>query len=123
MKVTVCEMSDNEHDFIADWNELTLYLDQSKTDLLLLPEMPFSKWIASEKKVNEGSKVQSVARHERWLVKLEELNARHIVYSKPVIAGDKFFNTAYVYERGSGHFKIHTKSFFPEESFFWEQTW
>ena len=50
MKVTVCEMSDNEMDFIADWSELTVHLDQNKPDLLLLPEMPFSKWIASEKK-------------------------------------------------------------------------
>jgi len=116
-------MSDNEDHFIADWNELTLYLDQNKTDLLLLPEMPFSKWIASEKKVSERSKVQSVEKHEQWLVKLEQLNATHIVYSKPVIAADKFFNTAFVYKKGTGHFKVHTKSFFPDETFFWEEIW
>src|SRR5580765_6210324 len=57
------------------------------------------------------------------MIKMEQLNAKHIVYSKPVIAGDKFFNTAFVYEKGNGHFKIHTKSFFPEEPFFWEETW
>ena len=50
MKVTVCEMSDNEDSFIVDWNALTIHLDQNRSDLLLLPEMPFSKWIASEKK-------------------------------------------------------------------------
>lgn len=116
-------MNDNEDDFIADWKELILYLDQNNTDLLLFPEMPFSKWIASEKNVNESFKVQSVEKHEKWLAKLEQLNAKHIVYSKPIIAGDKFFNTAFVYERGNGHFKMHSKSFFPEEAFFWEQTW
>ena len=123
MKVTVCEMSDDEMDFIADWSELTVHLDQNKPDLLLLPEMPFSKWIASEKKVNEKSKANSVEKHEKWMAKMEQLNARHIVDSKPVIAGDKFLNTAFVYEKDSGHFKIHTKSFFPEEPFFWEETW
>ena len=54
---------------------------------------------------------------------MEQLNAKQIVYSKPVIAGDKFFNTAFVYEKDRGHFKIHTKSFFPEEPHFWEETW
>jgi len=123
MKVTVCELSDNESKFIDDWNSLKIHLDQNKTDLLLLPEMPFSKWIASEKKINNRYKTESVAKHERWLIEMEQLNAKQIVYSKPVIAADKFFNTAFVFEKGRGHFKIHTKSFFPEEPHFWEETW
>src|SRR6476660_2628674 len=108
MKVTVCEMSDDEINFIADWNELTVHLDQNRPDLLLLPEMPFSKWIAAEKKVTNEAKTKSIEKHEEWMVKMEQLNAKHIVYSRPVIAGDKFFNTAFVYEKDSGHFKIHT---------------
>jgi predicted amidohydrolase len=123
MKVTVCEMSDNEDDFIKDWDQLVIYLDQNKTDLLLLPEMPFGKWIAYEKKVDEQLKRQFVEKHERWMNKMEQLNAKQIVYSKPITAGDKFFNTAFMYEKDNGHFKIHTKSFFPEEPLFWEETW
>ena len=123
MKVTVCELSDNEFNFIDDWNGLKIHLNENKPDLLLLPEMPFSKWIASEKKVTAGSKIQSVEKHERWMIEMEQLNAKQIVYSKPIIAGDKFFNTAFVFEKGKGHFKIHTKSFFPEEPHFWEETW
>jgi len=123
MKVTVCELSDNESKFIDDWNELKIYLDQNKPDLLLLPEMPFSKWIASEKKFSDRSKIESVGKHERWIIEMEQLNAERIVYSKPIIAGKKFFNTAFVFAKGTGHFKIHTKSFFPEEPHFWEETW
>jgi len=123
MKVTVCEMSDNEDNFIDDWNQLKIHLDQNKTDLLLLPEMPFCKWIACEKEVNDEAKRRSVEKHEEWILRLDQLNARQIVYSKPVIAENKFFNTAFVFEKEAGHFKIHTKSFFPEEPFFWEETW
>jgi predicted amidohydrolase len=123
MKVTVCEMRGDENDFIVDWNELVIHLDRNKPDLLLLPEMPFGKWIAFEKDVDKESKIKSVEEHEKWITKMEQLNARYIVYSKPVIAGDKFFNTAFVFEKGKGHFKIHTKSFFPEEPFFWEERW
>jgi predicted amidohydrolase len=123
MKVTVSELSDKETNFMADWIELKIHLDQNRPDLFLLPEMPFSKWIASEKKVSDAAKSQSVEKHEKWMSELEKLNAKQIVYSKPVIAGSKFLNTAYVFEQGSGHRKIHSKSFFPEEEHFWEETW
>lgn len=116
-------MSDNEDDFMVDWNELNAHLDENKPGLLLLPEMPFGKWIASERDVHPETKRKSVEKHEKWMSKLEQLNAEYIVYSRPVIAGDKFFNTAFVYEKGKGHSKIHTKSFFPEEAFFWEESW
>ena len=123
MKVTVCEMSDNEDNFIGDWNQLVNHLYQNKTDLLLLPEMPFSKWIASEREVSRELKKRSVDKHEKWILKMDQLNAGQIVYSKPIINGDKFFNSAFVFEKGKGHLKIHTKSYFPEEPFFWEETW
>ena len=123
MKVTVCELSDNEIKFMADWIELKNHLDQNKADLLLLPEMPFSKWIASEKKVNDTVRWQSVEKHEKWMGELEKLNVKQVVYSKPVIAESKFLNTAFVFEKSSGHHKIHSKSFFPEEEHFWEEAW
>jgi len=123
MKVTVCEMSDNEDQFIDDWNNLVIHLNTHSPDLLLLPEMPFSKWIASEKNVDEEIKRNVVQKHEKWMIQLEQLNARHIVYSRPVMTGDKFFNTAFVFKKDKGHSGLHTKSFFPEEPFFWEETW
>ncbi|WP_214071208.1 carbon-nitrogen hydrolase family protein [Mucilaginibacter sp. dw_454] len=123
MKVTICELSDNELQFIEDWSKLKIHLKTYKPDLLLLPEMPFCKWIASEKEVTEAAKKQSVNKHERWLKEIEQLKVTYTVYSKPVINADKLFNTAYVYERGVGHHKLHTKCFFPEEDHFWEETW
>src|SRR5471030_1310500 len=123
MRVTVCELSDNEIRFIEDWTKLKNHLKTYKPDLLLLPEMPFSKWIASEKNADDATKVQSIQKHEKWMKELEQLKVKYTVYSKPVIDGGKFFNTAFVYEKGLGHYKIHTKSLFPEEEHFWEETW
>ena len=85
--------------------------------------MPFCKWIASEKQPGDAVKLQSVQKHERLLKEIEQLNVSYTVYSKPVMEGDKFYNSAYVYEKGSGHRKVHTKSLFPEEEYFWEETW
>jgi len=123
MKVTVCELSNNEMKFIDDWNKLKIHVKQNKSDLLLLPELPFGKWIATEEKVNHGTQMLSVQKHEKWMPEIEQLQAKYVVYSKPVIEGHKFFNTAFVYEKGLGHRKIHTKTFFPEEPYFWEETW
>ncbi|PWT99334.1 MAG: hypothetical protein C5B52_10775 [Bacteroidetes bacterium] len=122
MRVTVCELSDDENDFLKDWRNLKSHLRESGTDLLLMPELPFCKWLATEKMVSDDLKMRSVQEHENWLKRLDELNATRIVYSKPVVAHNKLFNTAFVFEKGKGHSKIHAKSFFPEEEFFWEET-
>src|ERR1043165_1407063 len=98
MKATICELSDDEINFVEDWKQLINHLNENKTDLLLMPEMPFCKWIASEKNVNNESKIQSVEKHEKWIMRMEELNAKQIVYSKPILAGDKFFNTAFIFD-------------------------
>lgn len=123
MKVTVCELSDNEQDFINDWHQLKIHLDQNESQLLLLPELPFNKWIANEQDPTDAAKIKSIEKHEEWITALKQLNVKHVVYSKPVLSGGKFFNTAFVYDKVSGHRKIHAKSFFPQESHFWEESW
>ena len=123
MKVTICQLSDNETEFAADWKSLNTHLGQNNTDLLLLPEMPFCNWVASTKIVSEAAKLDSVQKHENWMSAIEELGVKYVVYSKPVINGDQYFNTAFVYQQGVGHQKIHTKAFFPEEPYFWEESW
>jgi N-carbamoylputrescine amidase len=123
MKVTICQLSDNEIEFAEDWKQLKVHLSQNNTNLLLLPEMPFCKWVASTKTVNEAAKLDSVQKHEKWMSAVKELNVKYVVYSKPVMDGDQYFNTAYVYRQGVGHQKIHTKAFFPEEPHFWEESW
>ena len=123
MKLTVCELSDNEQEFVDDWKHLKAHLDSHQPDLLLLPELPFCQWIASEKRVSDAAKVQSVEKHEQWISRLDELNAKYVIYTRSVIAGAKYFNTAFVHQKGAGHIMLHTKCYFPEEPHFWEETW
>lgn len=123
MKVTVCQLADNKVQFKKDWQELRCYLENNKTDLLLLPEMPFYKWLAANKKVSLKSKLQSVKAHSAWLKEIEKLNADYTVYSAPELIDDKYLNTAFVFHKENGHRKVHTKALFPEEPHFWEETW
>lgn len=123
MKVTVCELSNDRKEFLEDWRTLQEYLVHNKTDLLLLPEMPFYSWFVINKKVSEDVQQKSVEQHQLWIKEVEKLEAKYIVYSAPEIVGTKFYNTAFVFQRGKEHRRIHTKALFPEENHFWEESW
>ncbi|MGB3467603.1 MAG: carbon-nitrogen hydrolase family protein [Cyclobacteriaceae bacterium] len=123
MRVTVCELSNDEADFRTDWSKLIEYLDKNPADLLLLPEMPFCEWIAYRSETDESLKKYAVARHEQFVGTFESLNTARIVYSRPVLKNGLFHNTAYIWDRENGERKIHTKQYFPEEPHFYEATW
>ena len=123
MKVTICELSDNPNQFQEDWVNLTKYTTAQKSDLVLLPEMPFHQWIASQPTVDESIKTKNIASHELWLKRIPELNAKIVAYSKPVQKGNKYYNTAFIWTKEKGHQKVRSKYFFPEEDGFFEATW
>jgi len=123
MKVTVCELSDSSSQFSSDWEELKAHLAIEQPVLLLLPEMPFYRWLAADQKISEESKKECIAAHQKWLKEIERLDANYIVYSSPELIGGKFLNTAFVYSRETGHQRLHSKAYFPEEPHFWEASW
>ena len=123
MKVTVCELDNDTHQFEKEWERLIAHCQTHQSDLVLLPEMPFYPWIANQKEVQTALKLKAVEGHEKWLQRIEELGANMVAYSKPVIEGDYFYNTAFVWTKEHGHQEVHTKHFFPEEVGFYEETW
>lgn len=123
MKVTVCELGDSFSQFRRDWEKLKEYVAIERPELLLLPEMPFYKWLAAERKVSEDSKKECIAAHQMWLPEIEQLNIRYVVYSSPEFIDNKFLNTAFVYSTETGHQRLHSKAYFPEETHFWEESW
>ena len=41
MKVTVCELPDDRQAFVSAWKELGAFVREQRSELVLLPEMPF----------------------------------------------------------------------------------
>jgi len=124
MKVTVCELNNDVVQFEKDWEQLVLHCQLNKSEIVLLPEMPFYSWIANQSSKNDSLKIKAERAHEKWLNRIKELGDNTIVaYSKPLIQGDKFYNSAYIWTKNKGHQKVHTKYFFPEEEGFYENTW
>lgn len=122
MKVTICELNDNEELFERDWKNLVDHVKKEKSELVLLNELPFNQWIASKKGLNDEIKLSSQQKHETWLDRIPELASSIVIYSKPMLKGDKFHNTAFAWSKKDGHQKVHTKYYFPEEPHFWEES-
>jgi predicted amidohydrolase len=123
IKVTICELSETRDEFLADWSALEKYIANERPRLLLLPEMPFGKWLAADRIVSETLKMESIEQHKKWINELEKLEADYIVYSTPEYFGNRFLNTAFVYSKLNGHQRLHSKAYFPEEPHFWEESW
>ena len=51
MIVTVCQIDNIPENFEKCFHDLEKYLSTNKSDLLLLPEMPFAEWLAKDKNV------------------------------------------------------------------------
>ena len=47
MKVTVCELPDDRRAFIPAWEALIDHVREQQSDLVLLPELPFTAWFAT----------------------------------------------------------------------------
>lgn len=123
MKVTVCELSDGQDEFLLDWQGLKAHVAENRPELVVLPEMPFCKWIAVYPKLTAERRLRGIDRHYQWLSEIEALGVSTVVYSMPVLEMGKYLNIAYVYRLGVGHQRLDSKAYFPQEPHFWERTW
>lgn len=123
MKVTVCQLDNDPSKLEKDWNDLVIHCNSNKSNLVLLPEMPFYPWIAHLTSIDESKKHDAIHAHEEWIKRFDEFENTIVAYSKPEIKKDRFLNTAYLWSKKTGHIKVHTKHFFPEEEGFYEDTW
>lgn len=123
MRVTVCELSDDEGKFLLDWKDLKTHIAENRPDLVLLPEMPFCRWMAASPNISQERRLRGIQRHKQWLAEIEALGVCAVVYSMPVIEDSRNLNIAYVYTPEKGHQRLHSKAYFPQEPHFWEQTW
>jgi N-carbamoylputrescine amidase len=123
MRVTVCQLRNNKNDLEHDWQRLIKYLASADSNLLLLPEMPFSPWLAETDQIDEKKWNQSVAEHDHWLSKLEELPVSLIAGTRPVLEGDKRYNEGFLWDSQQGYQPVHRKVNLPNEEGWWEASW
>lgn len=123
MNVTVCELHSSREGFAGDWERLVDHVQQAGSDLVLLPEMIFSSWLAASADVDPAKWAAAVAAHEAWLSRFEELAPASVIGSRPVVINGKHFNQGFAWDAEMGLRAVHTKYYLPDEPGYWEAHW
>ena len=123
MKVTVCQMTDDQGKFKADWERLVKHVKGNGSELVLLPEMPFYSWFCSGPKFVPKVWKSAVDAHRRWMERLDELGAPLVMGTRPVDKDGRRLNQGFVWSEGGRVRDVHVKGYLPNEEGYYEATW
>ena len=122
-RITVCELHDDAELFLSDWSNLVTHVKRERSDVVLLPEMPFGPWFAITPNYDAPTWRRAVQAHDEWLARLSELSPATVLATRPVERGGLRLNEAFAWSETDGHRAAHTKAYLPKESGFWESSW
>jgi N-carbamoylputrescine amidase len=123
MLVTVVDLDGRPAALEAAWPELARHVREQGSRLLLLPEMPFSPWLAATGQPDPARWAEAVASHDAWIVRLPELGDIVVAASRPIIDAGKRYNEGFVWDAAHGYRPVHRKTYLPDEPGFREATW
>jgi len=129
MKVTVCELPNEPSALENAWEKLVDHVQRQGSELVLLPEMPFYRWLAHTRDVDASQWELAVKAHETWITRLTDLEpvsspkGATVISTRPTIQNGKRQNAGYIWEPGGEAETIHTKYYLPDEEAFWEASW
>jgi N-carbamoylputrescine amidase len=123
MKVTVCELHDEPALFAVDWDRLVSHLKAEGSQLVLLPEMPFSPWFGGEPTFQPAIWQAAVKAHDDWLALLPMIAPAVILSSRPIDQGGKRLNEGFLWDHVQGYHSVHQKHYLPNEAGVWEAAW
>jgi predicted amidohydrolase len=123
MRVTVCELNDERNAFARDWELLVAHVKAQRSQLVLLPEMPFCSWFAATPVFDESVWQSAVASHDAWQPRLIELAPAIVLGTRPVNRGGQRLNEGFSWSKATGYTVAHYKYYLPNEEGFWEASW
>ena len=121
MKATITQLDAN--DLEADWQRLREHVAGSKSELILLPEMCFSRWFCTRPTRDERMWADAVRSHGLWLERLHELGANIVIGTAPRDIDGKRYNIAYIWTRDGELAWDHEKTYLPNDDGYWEANW
>ena len=123
MRVGVGELDGDRGDLEAQWNALVTASIGADIGLLVLPEMPFSRWLPTTPEVEAAAWGLAVDTHEHWCSRLGELNAEVVVTTRPILDRGVRYNEGIVWTSGECIVGRRRKTFLPDEPGFHEASW
>lgn len=122
MKVTVCQLRSDPAGLNTDWQQLVQHVQEQHSDLVVLPEMCFYPWLASQAHYDERQWQAAVTAHDKWIPRLAELYPAIVVSSRPVSTPTQRLNEGFVWQKGQ-YYASHHKYYLPDEPGYWEAKW
>jgi N-carbamoylputrescine amidase len=122
LRVTVCELTAAAPGERA-WTDLAAGLRGARSELLVLPEMPWAPWLAAAPVFDPGAWRAALAAHDEGVRSLPALGVPAVVSSRPVERDGRRRNEAFLWTARDGYRPLHLKSRLPAEDGFWEQEW
>jgi predicted amidohydrolase len=110
VKITVCELNTSGEALEQEWTNLMVHALSQASDLVLLPEMPFSPWLAQATSFRGASWQAAIDAHNRWEARFPEFAFTRLAGTRPVDFGDSHNNAAFLWDALHGLRTIHAKS-------------
>ncbi|HEU5217039.1 MAG TPA: carbon-nitrogen hydrolase family protein [Gemmatimonadales bacterium] len=123
MRVTVCELPHEPLALAVAWAALCRHTTRQQSELVLLPEFAFVDPVWERESFDAACWAAALARSDAGLARLPELNAPHVVGTRPTGSGGRRFNQGYLWSAGDGVTPLRCKAFLPEEPGWWEARW
>jgi N-carbamoylputrescine amidase len=123
MRVTVCQLPDERRAFDRAWARLGAHARDEGSDLVLLPELPFHPWFATERRFDPEVWRAVVEAHEAWAGRLGELGAHAVAGTRATESRGRRYNEGYVWTSKDGVVPVHRKVHLPDEPGVRETSW
>jgi N-carbamoylputrescine amidase len=120
-RLTVCQLHDDPQGFERDWTALVRHVQSEKSDLVLLPEVPFAPWIFTTRNFSEAAWNAASRAHDFWQTRLNELKPAVVLSTRPMTDEAGRWNEGFVWN--GAYQAAHRKVYLPDEDGFWEASW
>src|SRR5437016_4425910 len=102
MKVTVCELPDDRKAFAPAWEELVVYVREQQSELVLLPELPFSAWFARTPQFDAEVWQKAQQEHGVMMNSLSRLSPAIVLATRLVTEEQRHFNRGFFWTPTQG---------------------
>ncbi len=123
VKITVCQLHNAGESLERDWSRLLTHARSQASELVLLPEMPFSPWLARSASFTAASWNAAVEAHDHFEARFGEFGAASLAGTRPVDFGNGRNNVAFLWDGQHGLRTIHAKSRLENREGSWESIW
>lgn len=123
MRVTVCELPDERSAFASSWEKLVRYVAEQKSELVLLPELPFSAWFGTTPQFESQVWQGAWDEHEAMMKRLSVLAPALVLGTHLTMENGLRLNRGFCWTESEGYRGVHDKHYFPNEAGFYERVW